>query len=415
MLKKMRMCGIIGSTRVDPTYIMGDYDMNEFIWYNPTKILFGEGAIEKMRSELAGVGDNILLTYGGGSIKKNGIYDSAKKILSELGKNVFELSGIMPNPRKEVVYAGIEICKREKIDFILAVGGGSVIDASKAIAAGALTDLDFWDAFYMGDEELEAALPIGTVLTIPATGSEMNCGGVVTDWQNNIKTAFEHPLLYPVFSVMDPTYTYSLPREQMIYGAVDMFSHLFEVYFSEPNDNNLSDELGEAVMKNIITNLDIALKDPYNYEARANLMWDGSMALNGITKLSKRPDWETHQIEHAMSAFFDIPHGAGLAVVHPNYMRYTYKHGLSKYVRYAKNIWGISGEGMTDDEIAMAGIKATHDYFKRIGAPSTLSEVGISVEDADKIVSRTFLLDGGYIACNEQDIKNIVIMCDEEW
>jgi len=389
--------------------------MNKFVWYNPTKILFGEGAVEKMADELAGVGKNILLTYGGGSIKRNGIYDKVTQILASLGKNVFELSGIMPNPRKEVVYEGIDICKKNGIDFILAVGGGSVIDASKAIAAGALTELDFWDAFYMGDEELLAALPIGTVLTIPATGSEMNCGGVVTDWQNNIKTALEHPLLFPVFSVMDPTYTYSLPREQIIYGAVDMFSHLFEVYFSEPNDNNLSDELAEAIMKNIMTNLDIALKDPYDYPARANLMWDGSMALNGITKLSKRQDWETHQIEHAMSAFFDIPHGAGLAVVHPNYMRYTYRAGLAKYVRFAKNVWGVDAAGKTDDEIAMEGIRATHDYFKRIGAPTTLREVGIDVADADKIVSRTFLLRGGYMQCTEEDIKNIVLLCNEDW
>lgn len=389
--------------------------MNEFVWYNPVKILFGKDAVEKMRPELEKVGKNILLTYGGGSIKKNGIYDRVCEVLCSLGKNVYELSGIMPNPRKEVVYAGIDICKKNDIDFILAVGGGSVIDASKAIAAGALTDLDFWDAFYMGDEELKAALPIGTVLTLPATGSEMNIGSVVTDWQNNIKTAFEHPLLFPVFSVMDPTYTYSLPREQIVYGAVDMLSHLFEVYFSEPNDNNLSDDLSEAVMKNIMTNLDIALVDPYNYEARANLMWDGTMALNGITKLSKRQDWETHQIEHAMSAFFDIPHGAGLAVVHPNYMRYTYKHGLKKYVRYAKNIWNVDTEGKTDDEIALEGIRATHDYFKKIGAPVTLAEVGIDVSDADKIVSRTFLLDGGYLKCTEEDIKNIVLLCDEQW
>ncbi len=389
--------------------------MNEFVWYNPVKILFGKDAVEKMRPELEKVGKNILLTYGGGSIKKNGIYDRVCEVLCSLGKNVHELSGIMPNPRKEVVYAGIDICKKNDIDFILAVGGGSVIDASKAIAAGALTDLDFWDAFYMGDEELKAALPIGTVLTLPATGSEMNIGSVVTDWQNNIKTAFEHPLLFPVFSVMDPTYTYSLPREQIVYGAVDMLSHLFEVYFSEPNDNNLSDDLSEAVMKNIMTNLDIALVDPYNYEARANLMWDGTMALNGITKLSKRQDWETHQIEHAMSAFFDIPHGAGLAVVHPNYMRYTYKHGLKKYVRYAKNIWNVDTEGKTDDEIALEGIRATHDYFKKIGAPVTLAEVGIDVSDADKIVSRTFLLDGGYLKCTEEDIKNIVLLCDEQW
>lgn len=389
--------------------------MNHFTWYNPTKILFGKGAIEKMRSELEGVGKNVLLTYGGGSIKRNGVYDSVIAILTDLGKCVYELSGIMPNPRKEIVYEGIKICKENKIDFILAVGGGSVIDASKAMAAGACTERDFWDAFYINREQLTDALPIGSVLTLPATGSEMNSGGVVTDWQNNIKTAYEHPLLFPKFSVLDPTYTYSLPREQMIYGAVDMLSHLFEVYFSYPNDNNLSDDLAEAIMKNIKINLAIALEDPYNYEARANLMWDGSMALNGITKLSKGQDWETHQIEHAMSAFFDIPHGAGLAVVHPNFMRYTYKYATEKYVRYAVNIWGVDPTGKTDDEIAMEGIRATHDYFKSIGAPTTLSEVGISVDAADKIVSRTFLLNGGYHACTEEDIKNIVLMCNEEW
>lgn len=389
--------------------------MNEFVWYNPTRILFGKGAIEKMRGELALAQENVLVTYGGGSVKRNGVYDAAMGILSDLGKKVWELSGIMPNPRKEVVYEGIKICKENNIGFILALGGGSVIDASKAIAAGACTDGDFWDKFYINGEPLEAALPIGTVLTLPATGSEMNSGGVVTDWQNNIKTAYEHPLLFPKFSVLDPTYTFTLPREQIVYGAVDMFSHLFEVYFSYPNDNNLSDELAEAIMKNIRTNLAIALEDPYNYEARANLMWDGSMALNGITKLSKGQDWETHQIEHAMSAFFDIPHGAGLAVVHPNFMRYTYKYAPEKYVRYAVNVWGIDPTGKTDDEIAMEGIRATHEYFKSIGAPTTLAEVGISPDAADKIVSRTFLLKGGYHACTEEDIKNIVLMCDEEW
>ena len=389
--------------------------MNEFVWYNPTKILFGAGAIEKMRDELRAVGKRILVTYGGGSIKRNGVYDSAMEILRDLNKEVWELSGIMPNPRKEIVYEGIRICKENNIDFILALGGGSVIDASKAMAAGACTDGDFWDKFYIGREPLEAALPIGTVLTLPATGSEMNSGGVVTDWQNNIKTAYEHPLLFPKFSVLDPTYTYTLPREQIIYGAVDMLSHLFEVYFSYPNDQNLSDDLAEAIMKNIKENLAIALDDPCNYEARANLMWDGSMALNGITKLSKGQDWETHQIEHAMSAFFDIPHGAGLAVVHPNFMRYTYKYAPEKYVRYAINVWGVDSAGKSEDEIALEGIRATHEYFKSIGAPTTLSEVGISVDAVDKIVSRTFLLSGGYHACTEEDIRSIVLMCDEEW
>lgn len=389
--------------------------MNKFTWYNPTKILFGEGAIDNMAAELEGAGKRILVTYGGGSIKRNGVYERAMSILRDLGKEVWELSGIMPNPRKEIVYEGIRICKENNIDFILALGGGSVIDASKAMAAGALTDGDFWDKFYINREDLEAALPIGTVLTLPATGSEMNSGGVVTDWQNNIKTAYEHPLLFPRFSVLDPTYTFTLPREQIIYGAVDMLSHLFEVYFSYPNDNNLSDDLAEAIMKNIKVNLAIALEDPTDYEARANLMWDGSMALNGITKLSKGQDWETHQIEHAMSAFFDIPHGAGLAVVHPNFMRYTYKYAPEKYVRYAVNVWGVDPAGKSEDEICMEGIRATHDYFKQIGAPTTLGEVGISVDDADKIVSRTFLLTGGYHACTAEDIKNIVLMCNEEW
>ena len=395
--------------------LKGECDMNKFTWYNPTKILFGEGAIDKMAAELEGVGKRILVTYGGGSIKRNGVYDRAMKILADLGKEVWELPGIMPNPRKEIVYEGIRICKENNVDFILALGGGSVIDASKAMAAGSLTDGDFWDKFYINRENLEAALPIGTVLTLPATGSEMNSGGVVTDWQNNIKTAYEHPLLFPRFSVLDPTYTYTLPREQIIYGAVDMLSHLFEVYFSYPNDNNLSDDLAEAIMKNIKVNLAIALEDPTNYEARANLMWDGSMALNGITKLSKGQDWETHQIEHAMSAFFDIPHGAGLAVVHPNFMRYTYKHAPEKYVRYALNVWGVDPTGKSEDEICMEGIRATHDYFKSIGAPTTLSEVGISVDAADKIVSRTFLLSGGYHACTEEDIKNLVLLCNEDW
>lgn len=382
--------------------------MNQFKFFNPTKIIFGENAIDNLTSQIKKY-KNILFTYGGGSIKKNGIYDKVITILKQENKNIFELSGIMPNPRKEKVYEGIEICKTNDIDFILAVGGGSVIDCSKAIAIGAKTDKDFWKAFYLDWEECTDGIPLGTILTLSATGTEMNAGSVITDWENNIKTNYSTDYMYPKFSILDPTYTYSLPKEQTIYGSIDILAHVFEQYFSVPDESNLSDNISEAIIKTVIDNLEIAIENPNDYKARSNLMWCSTMALNGIIGLGKEQDWNSHQIEHALSAIYDIAHGAGLAIIFPNWMKYVYKKAIGKFKRYAIAIWNVDIANKTDEEIALEGINKTREYFSKIGAPVTLREVNIPKEDIEKIVENVILTgEGSYLKPTKEDVKNIL-------
>lgn len=383
--------------------------MNSFNFFNPTKIIFGENAINNLANEIKNY-KNILFTYGGGSIKKNGIYNKVIQILKNENKNVIELDGIMPNPRKEKVYEGIELCKNNNIDFILAVGGGSVIDCSKAIAIGSKTDKDFWQTFYIDWEECTDAIPLGTILTLSATGTEMDSGSVITDWENHIKTHYDSEHMFPKFSILDPSYTYTLPKEQTIYGSIDILAHVFEQYFSMPDESNLSDNLAEAIIRTVIDNLEIAIENPNNYNARANLMWCSTMALNGIIGLGKEQDWNSHQIEHALSGIYDIAHGAGLAIVFPNWMKYVYKNSINKFKKYAVNIWNVDTKNKTEEEIALEGINKTKEYFSRVGAPVTLSEVNIPESDIDKIVETVILTgEGSYLKINKEDIKNILI------
>lgn len=383
--------------------------MNSFNFFNPTKIIFGKNAINNLANEVKNY-KNILFTYGGGSIKKNGIYNKVIQILKNENKNVIELDGIMPNPRKEKVYEGIELCKNNNIDFILAVGGGSVIDCSKAIAIGAKTDKDFWQTFYIDWEECTDAIPLGTILTLSATGTEMDSGSVITDWENHIKTHYDSEHMFPKFSILDPSYTYTLPKEQTIYGSIDILAHVFEQYFSMPDESNLSDNLAEAIIRTVIDNLEIAIENPNNYNARANLMWCSTMALNGIIGLGKEQDWNSHQIEHALSGIYDIAHGAGLAIVFPNWMKYVYKNSINKFKKYAVNIWNVDTKNKTEEEIALEGINKTKEYFSKVGAPVTLSEVNIPESDIDKIVETVILTgEGSYLKIDKEDIKNILI------
>lgn len=381
--------------------------MNSFEFYNPTKIYFGEGAIKNLSKELGKYGPNVLLVYGGGSIKNNGIYNDVMQQMSENSKTVYELSGVTPNPRTDKVYEGIKLCKENSIDLILAVGGGSSIDCAKAIAVGAKTDKDFWQAFYLDQEECFDAIPLASVLTLAGTGSEMDWGSVISNIETKVKTAYHTIYMQPQFSILDPTYTYSLPKNQLINGTVDMMSHIFETYFSEPNVSNVSDDLSEALLKNIIENITVAVENQKDSVARSNLMWDSTLAINGLTALGKEEDWEVHQIEHQVSAFYDIPHGAGLAIITPHYMKYTYKYGLEKYVRFAKNVWHVDPIGKTDDEIALEGIEKTAQFFKQIGAPSTLSHFGIGEEKLGEI-AKTVNLGGGYKILTAQDVENIL-------
>ncbi|HNZ63127.1 MAG TPA: iron-containing alcohol dehydrogenase, partial [Bacillota bacterium] len=354
--------------------------MQPFIFRNPTKVIFGKNAADRLPQELAAFGERVLLVYGGGSIKRTGLYDRLVRHLTQSGKKVFEVPGVMPNPRTEKVYEGIAICRSEKIDLVLAVGGGSVIDCSKMIAAGALLDGDFWEELFLNGKSLERSLPLGVILTMPATASEMNGTAVISHWEGNRKLGYADPLLHPYFSILDPVLTMTMPREQVVFGAVDMMSHVFEQYFSPPDDNNLTDELAEGLLRNIRLNLDASLADLRDYQARSNLMWDGTMALNGLLRLGKKGDWQAHKIEHALSAWYDIPHGAGLSIVHPNLLFYIRREAEAKLARYAEKVWGICPQDRTQEEMAFAGLKAMRAYFDSIGAPATLGEVGIPEE-----------------------------------
>ena len=290
--------------------------MDNFIFSNPTKLLFGKGQIDLLPKEVSRYGKKILLVYGGGSIKRNGIYDQVMEKLAEIDADVFELPGVEPNPRLSTVQKGIEICKREGIDFLLAVGGGSTIDCTKAIAIGAKTDIDVWDII-MKKESASDALPLGTILTLAATGSEMNAGSVITNWEIKEKHGWGSPLVYPKFSILDPTYTFSVPKDQTIYGIVDIMSHVFEHYFHLTSNTPMQDRFCESILQTVIETAPKLLEEPENYEYREVMMLSGTYALNGMVSVGLRGDWATHNLEHAVSAVHDIPHGGGLAYLIP--------------------------------------------------------------------------------------------------
>lgn len=384
--------------------------MNDFTFYNPVRIHFGQSSLNKLPKELAAVGKTVLLAYGGGSIKRTGLYNRVMAILEDCGKEVVELSGIMPNPRTEKVYEGIELCKTHNVDFILAVGGGSTIDCSKAIAVGACTDRDFWEAFYLNNEAAEAAIPLGVVLTIPATGSEMDCSAVITHWETGVKTDYNSDLTFPKFSILDPTLTYTLPRNQMINGIVDTLSHIWELYFSEPDTDSVTDNLAEALMRSVIAATRVAIKEPEDYIARSNIMWASAVALCGMIGNGKNSDWASHNIEHAISALFDVAHGAGLAVVHPTYMAYFCQNAPERYARYAVNVWGVNPTGKTALEVAREGVQCTRDFFKEIGAPAALTDLGVPESAIDDLVAHTDMGAWAYKKMTQDDVRAILRM-----
>lgn len=364
--------------------------MNNFTFQNPTKIIFGEGSLSKLGAEVAAHADKALIVYGGGSVKRTGLFDQVVAQLKEHRVETFELGGIEPNPRLSTVRKGIEICRANGIGFILAVGGGSVIDASKAIAVGVPYEGDVWD-FFARKGKPEAAIGLGTVLTLSATGSEMNGNAVVTNWEENLKLSFGSIHAYPKFSILDPTLTFTVPADQTAYGSVDMMTHVFEQYFSHTPDTPLQERLCESILRTVIENAPIAVAKPDDYAARANLMLCGTYALNGgMISVGVANDWASHTIEHELSAIYDIPHGAGLSIVYPNWMKHVYRERIERFVQFAVRVWDVDPAGKTDDEIALAGIQATRDFFTRIGAPATLAEVGIGSdrlkEMADKAV-----------------------------
>ncbi|MDO7908140.1 iron-containing alcohol dehydrogenase [Paenibacillus sp. JX-17] len=363
--------------------------MRAFEFYNPTRLIFGRGQLEALKREVPKYGKRVLLVYGGGSIKRSGLYDKVIGILREIGTEVTELSGVEPNPRLSTVHKGVDLCKTNHIDLILAVGGGSVLDCAKAIAVGAKYDGDMWD-FAERKAVAQDALPLGTILTMAATGSEMNSGSVITNEKTQEKLGWGSVHAFPAFSILDPENTYSLPKDQTVYGMVDMMSHVLEHYFHL--DTNTPVQLGwcETVLRTVIETAPRLIEDLENYELRETIMFCGTMALNGILNMGLAGDWATHNIEHAVSAVYDIPHGGGLAIIFPNWMKHNLQQDVSRFKRLAVNVFHIDPAGKTDEETALEGIQALRDFWTSIGAPSTLKDYDIDASQigvmADKAV-----------------------------
>lgn len=387
--------------------------MNNFIFQNATKVYFGKGCVKEYLSCLTNAYDTVMLAYGGGSIKRNGVYDEIISILKSNGKIVIEFSGIMANPTYQKVLQGAKLARDNNVDLILGVGGGSVMDCCKAISLAAKYDGDIWDDFWAqpGVIELEP-LPLGVVVTVAGTGSECNGGAVITNEEKKLKTGRDYPRLNPKFALMDPTYTYSVPIKQMTSGGFDILSHIMETYFSEPNEDNVSDDIMEALMRSVIRNLRVAIQNPEDYTARSNLMWASTMAENRIIKMGKRCDFECHNMEHQLGAYTDCNHGCGLAVLHPVYYRHICKEGLPKFVRFAVNVWGIDREGKSDEQLALAGVEALADFIKEIGLPTTLRELGVTDKAMLRdIASSCGISAGSYKKMTHEEILEIFNEC----
>lgn len=383
----------------------------DFTYYNPTKIYFGKKSLENLEAELKNYGKNVLLVYGKNSIKKIGLYDEVIKTLKRCGKHVVELAGINANPRYSQVLEGARLVRENDVDLILAVGGGSVIDCSKAISVSAYAKGDPWKRYWIDFEPVDNKLvPVGAVLTMTGTASEMNGGSVITNEDEKIKTGrvFDASV-YPKFSILNPEYTYSVPERQMVSGIFDIFSHLMEQYFSG-DDDNTTDYVIEGVIKSLIKSARAAKKDPRNYEARSNIMWCATLGLNTVTGVSKTQDWEVHMIEHQLGAYTDCPHGLGLAVISVPYYRYIYKYGLDKFVRYAENVWGVDATGKTKEEVALQGIDKLAEFIKEMGIPTTLRELG-ATEEMLPLIAKTTVKGGGYKQMDESDILTVLKEC----
>lgn len=390
--------------------------MNNFIFENATKVYFGKGCVkEYLSSMLLPYGDTVLFAYGGGSIKQNGIYDEVTALLKAAGKNIIEFTGIMANPTYAKVMEGAKLAREHHVDVILGIGGGSVMDCCKAVSLAARYDGDIWEEFWARPGFIDfEPLPLGVIVTVAGTGSECNGGAVITNEEKKIKTGRDYPKCNPRFALLDPTYTYSVPSKQMVSGGFDILSHIMETYFSEPNEDNVSDDIMEALMRSVIRNLRASIQNPEDYTARSNLMWDSTMAENRLIKMGKRCDFQCHNMEHQLGAYTNCNHGCGLAVLHPVYYRHIYKAGLSKFVRFAEHVWGIGTEGKTEEETALAGIEALADFIKEIGLPTTLKELGVTDKSVLKEIADTCgISSGSYKKMTPEEILEIFQECYE--
>jgi alcohol dehydrogenase len=383
--------------------------MQNFIFHNPTKLYFGKNQLENLTQELSKYGKNILVVYGGGSIKRNGVYDQVMTILKNADKQVFELSGVEPNPRVSTARKGIELCREHQIDLLLAVGGGSTIDCTKAIAVGAKSDNDIWDIVTKKAQATDA-LPFGTVLTLAATGSEMNAGSVITNWETKEKHGWGSPYSYPAFSILDPVFTKSVPKDQTIYGIVDIMSHALEHYFHHEPNTFLQDRMVEGILQTMVETGPKLVKDLENETLRATVLYNGTMALNGMVNMGYQGDWATHNLEHAVSAVHDIPHGGGLAILFPHWMEYVIDENVERFKQFALRVFHVDPEGKSDKEIGLEGIKQLRKFWTEIGAPSRLSDYSIDESTIEMMADHTVSAReefGNFKKLNKQDSIHI--------
>ncbi len=383
--------------------------LGNFTYCNPTKLYFGPNALDGLAPELAKYGKNVLLVYGGGSIKKNGIYDKVVSVLKACGKEIYEDGGVMPNPSTQKLYEGIRRAREAKADLILAVGGGSVCDYAKAVSVSVNCDEDPWDKYFIRFEDVSCpVVPVGCVLTMVGTGSEMNGGSVITNHEQKLKIGHVFgENVFPKFSVLNPEFTFTLPKYQMISGIFDIMSHILEQYFSGTDDNT-SDYVMEGLLRSLIHSANIAVKEPTNYEARSNIMWIATWALNTFIAKGKDTDWEVHMLGQAVAAHTDATHGMTLAAVSMPYYRHILPYGLAKFARYAQNVWNVRAEGKTQEEIAAEGLNAMEAWMRSIGLVMNISELGATKEMLGGIAESTLVMQGGYKVLTKEEILAIL-------
>lgn len=383
--------------------------LGNFTYCNPTKLYFGKNALNGLDEELKKYGNNVLLIYGGGSIKKNGIYEKVIDVLKANGKNIFEDAGVMPNPTIEKVHEGVERARKAKADLILAVGGGSVCDYAKALSISVNCDEDIWEKYFIRFEDVSCeVVPVGCVLTMVGTGSEMNGGSVITNHTQKLKIGHVFAEnVFPKFSILNPEFTYTLPKYQMVSGIYDIMSHILEQYFSGTDDNT-SDYIMEGLLRSLIHSANIAVENPTDYEARSNIMWIATWALNTLVAKGKTTDWEVHMLGQAVGAHTDATHGMTLSAVSMPYYRYILPYGLDKFKRYAVNVWNVNPENKTAEEIAEEGLCAMEKWMKKIGLVMNITELGANPEMLEGITESTLIMNGGYKVLTKDEIYSIL-------
>ena len=383
--------------------------LGNFSYKNATKLYFGDESLQYLNDELPKYGKTVQLIYGGGSVKKNGIYDAVMEILKANGKTIVEDAGVMPNPTADKLREGVKIARENKVDFLLAIGGGSCCDYAKAVSVSVHCDDDPWEKYYIRFEEPDCEIvPVGCILTMAGTGSEMNAGAVITNHDQKLKIGhvFGEDVM-PKFSILNPKFTMTLPKRQMVSGIYDIFNHICEQYFSGEDDNT-SDYLAEALMKSVIHSSLIAVDDPQNYEARSNIMWSATWALNTLISRGKTTDWMVHMLGQAVGAITDATHGMTLAAVSLPYYRTIMPHGMKKFVRFATEVWGVCPDGKTDEEVANEGLLAMENWMKKLGVAMNLSELGVTEDMIEAIADATIILDGGYKVFTRDDVVEVL-------